>query len=82
MTMLQPLDATEAVGAVFERAKLKQGIDVESFGGFNQTGYFDGPGAGGQPPGVLGGVALIGPELVVVVVVGDIAEAGQLFAGC
>jgi hypothetical protein len=75
------LDAAEAVGAVFERVQLEQGVDVEGLGGLTRPVTLTVQGRVGRHACVLGGVGFVGAELVEVVVVGDVLEAGEVFAG-
>ncbi len=69
------------IDALFERAEFEQGFNVEDLRLLHEAINFDGPGARGQSAGVLRGIALVDAELVEVVVVGDVFEAGQLLAG-
>ena len=70
-----------AIDAVFERPQLEQVVDVEGERLGDLAFDFYGPGARGQAAGVFRGVALVHAELVEVVVVGDVVEAGELLAG-
>ena len=67
-----------AIDAVFERAQLEQGVDVEGERLGHLAFHLHGPGPRGQAAGILRGLILVHAELVEVVVVGDVVEAGEL----
>jgi hypothetical protein len=70
-----------AIDALFEGAELEQGLDVEDLRLLDEAVHLDGPGARRQDACVLRRIAFVDAELVVVVVVRDVLEAGQLLAG-
>src|SRR5258705_417866 len=57
-------DAAMAVDAGFEGAVVEEVVDVDGLGLFDHAGDLDGPGAGLEGVGVVGGVGLVGAELV------------------
>ncbi len=69
------------IDAIFERAQLEQRVDVEGFRLLHLAVDAHGPWASGQAAGVLRGLVLVHSKLVIVVVVGDVVEAGELLAG-
>jgi hypothetical protein len=69
-------DAAEAVDAAFERAVVNEIVDVDGLGLFDHACDLDGPGAGLEAVGVVGGVGLVGAVLVEVVVAGGLGERG------
>ena len=65
-----------AVDAVFERAVVEEVVDVDGLGLLDHAGDLDGPGAGLESVGVVGGVGLVGAELVKIVVGAGLGEGG------
>jgi hypothetical protein len=73
------LDAAQAVDALFLRAELQQVFDAVLARLLDQPFDFHRPGPRLQRAGVLGGVGLVGAELVVVVVGRRVLVVGDLF---
>ena len=91
-----PFRAAVPVDALFERSDLVQTVQVESFRLGHFAFHLQRPGRGAEVGGVFGGVALVGAELIEVVVmcddferrqfiladvVGGLLDVGQLRAG-
>ena len=71
-----------AVDAVFKRAQLEQRVDIEGLWGFlTLPSTLTVQGRVGRAPAFSEGSIFVDAELVVVVVVGDVLQAGELFAG-
>ena len=68
------LDASHAIDALFEREPSQQRVDVDDLRPAHLTFDGDRPRARSQRAGPFGRVALLGAELVEVVVRGDVAE--------
>ena len=75
-------DAAMAVDAGFERAVVDEVVDVDGLGLFDHAGDLNLPRAGVKRAGVVGGVGLVGAELIKVVVVAGLGEGGlRIFEG-
>ncbi len=74
------LDTPEAVDPLLERMRLDHVLEREPAFDLGFAVDRDGPGRGVQGAGVACGVVLVGPELVEVVVAGDLGELVGSFA--
>src|SRR5260370_13332916 len=70
-----------AIEAPIKWVQCEQRVGVEDFRVLHFALNLNGPRAGGQGTGILGGLVFLNAELVEIVVVGQVLKAGELLAG-
>ena len=73
-------NAAVPINAVFERSQLEERINVKGLWVLDQAGHLHCPWTRGQGTGILRRITFIHSELVIVVVVGDVFVARELFS--